>query len=87
VEVLCVIGPTPGLVTATVAHHGAVRQVPMEVARHAAGGWRARRPGGEWGARCHAVITSVLLEAGEAFCEAIPEAAPVLLDPAKLAAD
>jgi len=86
-EVICIVGITPGLVTATVSHRGAVRQIPMEIARHAAGGWRARLAGGVWGARCHAAATAVLLEAGEAFSESVPDAVPHLLEPAKLAAD
>ena len=55
---------------------GAVRQVPVEVQPHPAGGWRARLPGGTWGARCRAVTTSVLLEAGEAFPKSCPIPAP-----------
>jgi len=86
-EVICIIGSTPGMVTATVAHGGAVRQIPMEVARHTAGGWRARLPGGVWGVRCRAMATSVLLEAGDAFSETVPESCTAMLDPAKLAAD
>jgi hypothetical protein len=86
-EVICIVGTTPGLVTATVSHCGAVRQIPMEVARHAAGGWRARLAGGAWGVRCHAAATAVLLEAGEAFSECVPEPVTHLSDPAKLAAD
>jgi hypothetical protein len=68
-EVICIIGATPGPITATVTHDGNVRQLPMDVARHPAGGWQARRRGGDWGLRCHAVTTAVLLEAGEAFVE------------------
>ena len=86
-EVICIIGPLPGMVTATVAHGAAVRQIPIEVARHAAGGWRARLPGGAWGVRCHTMATSVLLEAGEAFSEGQPESCAAMLDSAKLAAD
>jgi len=86
-EVICIVGPTPGMVKATVAHRGEVRQVAMEVARHAAGGWRARLAGGAWGARCHTVNTCVLLEAGEAFVASVPETRAAALDLAKLAAD
>jgi hypothetical protein len=68
-EVLCIIGATPGPVTATVAHEGVVRQLAMDVARHPAGGWQARLRGGEWGLRCHAVTTSVLMQASEAFLD------------------
>jgi hypothetical protein len=87
VEVICIIGPTPGMVTATVSHGGAVHQIPMELARHTAGGWRARLPGGPWGVRCRAIMTSVLLEAGEAFSESLPLPATATFDLAKLAAD
>ena len=69
-EVLCIIGATPGPVTATVTHGGCVRQLAMDVARHPAGGWQARLRGGEWGLRCHAVTTSVLMQASEAFVDA-----------------
>ena len=82
-EVISIIGTTPGMVTATVTHGGAVRQVPVEVQPHPAGGWRARLPGGTWGARCRAVTTSVLLEAGEAFSEVLPDSCAATLDPAK----
>ncbi|MEJ0047722.1 MAG: hypothetical protein WDN04_17545 [Rhodospirillales bacterium] len=43
--------------------------------------------GGAWGARCHAVNTSVLLEAGEAFAADMEESLGETLDPIKLAAD
>ncbi len=86
-EVICIIGATPGRVTATVVHRGEVRQLAMEIARHEAGGWRARLAGGAWGARCHAVNTSVLLEAGEAFAADMEESLGETLDPIKLAAD
>jgi len=69
-EVLCIIGATPGPVTATLSHEGNIRQLAMDVARHPAGGWRARLRGGEWGLRCHAVTTCVLLEGAEAFQDA-----------------
>jgi hypothetical protein len=68
-DVICIIGATPGPVTATVAHAGQVKQLPMEVARHHLGGWQAKLRGGQWGLRCHAVTTAVLLEAAEAFTE------------------
>jgi hypothetical protein len=68
-EVICIIGATPGPVTATVSHAGSVRQLPMDVARHPAGGWQARLRGGEWGLRCHAVTTAVLMESSDAFVE------------------
>jgi hypothetical protein len=68
-EVICIIGATPGPITATVAHDGTVRQLAMDITRHAAGGWQARLRGGAWGLRCHAVTTAVLMEASEAFVE------------------
>jgi hypothetical protein len=82
-EVICVSGPTPGPVMVTVAHDRRVKQLAMEAARHSAGGWRARVRGGDWGVRCRAVTTAVLLEASEAFIEA-PDEAPMHLE---LAAD
>ncbi|HTZ69802.1 MAG TPA: hypothetical protein VMB71_04040 [Acetobacteraceae bacterium] len=68
-EVICILGATPGPVTATVAHEGHVRQLALDVARHPSGGWRARFRGGQWGLRCHAVTTAVLLEAAEALTQ------------------
>ena len=68
-EVICIIGATPGPITASVSHDGDVRQLAMDVARHPAGGWQARLRGGAWGLRCHAVTTAVLLEASEAFVD------------------
>ncbi len=69
-DLICITGAAPGPVTATVAHDGSVRQIAMEVARHTAGGWQVRLPGGAWGVRCHAVKTGVLLEAGALFEDA-----------------
>ncbi len=68
-EVICIIGATPGPVSATVAHDGVVRQLAIDVKRHPAGGWQARLRGGQWGLRCHAVTTAVLLEASEAWVD------------------
>ena len=68
-DILCITGATPGPVSVTVAHQGAVRQLAMEVAPHPAGGWQARQRGGAWGLRCHSVQTAALLEAAEAFDE------------------
>lgn len=65
-DILCISGVAPGPVMVSVAHCGQVRQLAMDVARHQAGGWRARRPGAPWGLRCHSVQTAVLLEAAEA---------------------
>jgi len=67
-EIICITGPTPGIVAATVSHAGAVRTIKMEIAHHPAGGWHARLLAGpEWGLRCHGVPTAILLEAAEAF--------------------
>jgi hypothetical protein len=66
-DIVCIRGSVPGPVVVTVAHGADVRQVPMEVARHPAGGWRARAPGGTFGLRCHTVNAAVLLEAAEAY--------------------
>ncbi len=76
-ELICIQGAAPGRITATVAHGGDVRQLPMEVVAHEAGGWKARSPGGSWGLRCHAVATAILMEASEVFAGAalVPEAA------------
>jgi hypothetical protein len=72
-EIICIEGLPPGPVTTTVSHGGRVQQISMEVGRHPAGGWRARLAGRqEWGPRCHAVSTAVLLEASEQFVEAEP---------------
>ncbi len=68
-EVICITGTTPGPITATMSHEGRVKQVPMDIARHPAGGWRARLHGAAWGLRCHAVTTAVLMEASEAFLD------------------
>jgi hypothetical protein len=68
-DIICITGAAPGLVSVTVSHQGQVRQLPMEVERHQAGGWRARHRDGVWGLRCHSVNTAVLLEAAEAFVE------------------
>jgi hypothetical protein len=68
-DILCITGATPGPISVTVTHQGAVRQLAMEVGPHPAGGWHARHRGGAWGLRCHSVQTAVLLEAAEAFVE------------------
>jgi hypothetical protein len=67
-DIMCITGPVPGVITATVSHAGDVRQIKLEVARHPAGGWHARLLTGQaWGLRCHAVPTAILLEAAEVF--------------------
>jgi hypothetical protein len=54
-----------------------VRQVPMNVQLHPAGGWHIQQADGSFGPRCHAVPAAILLQASEAFA---PE-------PMELAAD
>ena len=66
-ELICIQGQTPGHIVATLAHQLHVRQVPMTIATHPAGGWHVRQQDGAYGPRCRAVATAVLLEAGEAF--------------------
>ena len=69
-EIVCIIGPAPGIVTATISHRGDIRSAKMELARHPSGGWHARRlDSASWGLRCHAVPTAVLLEAAEIFTD------------------
>lgn len=69
-EIICIQGAAPGRLVATLSHGTKVRQLPMTVARHPAGGWHVEQTGGGFGPRCHAVATAVLLEASEAFiCE------------------
>ena len=68
-DIICITGATPGPVSVTVTHKGAVRQVAMDIAAHPVGGWQARHRGGAWGLRCHSVQTAVLLEAAEAFVD------------------
>jgi hypothetical protein len=70
VEIVCISGPVPGVVTATVSHLGAIRTVKMEVAAHPSGGWHARLlAGSSWGLRCHSVPTAIMLEAAEVFVD------------------
>ena len=65
-EIICIQGTAPGRIVATLSHGTKVRQLPMTVTRHPAGGWQVESAGGS-GPRCHAVTTAVLLEASEAF--------------------
>ncbi len=65
-EIICIQGTAPGRIVATLSHGTKVRQLPMTVARHPAGGWQVEA-GGAFGPRCHAVATAVLLEASESF--------------------
>lgn len=69
-EIVCIEGSAPGSIVATLAHHTRVRQIPMVVARHPAGGWHVAGREGAFGPRCHAVATAVLLEAADLFVEA-----------------
>ena len=72
-EVVSIEGHAPGDIVATLSHGTRVRQVPMSLAIHPAGGWQIRQADGGFGPRCHAVSTAVLLEASEAFDEAALE--------------
>lgn len=72
-ELICIEGHAPGPIVATLTHQLHVRQLPMTVAVHPAGGWYVLQRDGECGPRCRAVATAVLLEAGEAFAVAEPE--------------
>ena len=69
-DILCITGPVPGVVVATVSHKADIRSLTLEVDRHPAGGWHARRLAAPvWGLRCHSVPTAVLLESAEAFAD------------------
>ena len=72
-EIVCIQGTAPGPIVATLAHQTLIRQIPMVVARHPAGGWHVACAHGDFGPRCHAVSTAVLLEASDAFVAAEPE--------------
>jgi hypothetical protein len=67
VEIICLQGEAPGPIVAVLSHGAQLRQVPMTVLRHPAGGWRVAQRGGGFGPRCHAVPTAVLLEASGMF--------------------
>ena len=66
-DIICIQGSAPGRLVATVSHGARVRQMPVNVLRHPAGGWRVQQTDGSFGPRCHAVGMAVLLEAGEVF--------------------
>jgi hypothetical protein len=69
-NIICITGPVPGIVTATVSHQDDVRAVVLEVAPHPAGGWHARLlNSAAWGLRCHTVPTAIMLEAAEVFAD------------------
>ena len=71
-DIVCINGAVPGVVSATISHRGEVRTVQMDVDRHPAGGWHARLLTSQsWGLRCHAVPTAILLEAAEIFADEI----------------
>ena len=70
-EILCITGPVPGVVLATISHGRDVRSVKLEIGQHPAGGWHARALAApRWGVRCHRVPPPVLLEAAELFTDA-----------------
>jgi topoisomerase IA-like protein len=70
-EVLCIQGSAPGHIVATLSHAAQIRQLPMVVASHPAGGWQIALPNGEFGPRCRSVQTAILMEASEAFSESV----------------
>jgi hypothetical protein len=74
-EIIAIQGSAPGRIVATLSHATRVRQLPMIIARHPAGGWHVVLPHGGFGPRCHAVATAVLLEASDAFVMAEAELA------------
>ena len=69
-DILCIQGSAPGRLVATVSHGAQIRQLPVNVLRHPAGGWHVQQNDGSFGPRCHAVGVAVLLEAGEEMAEA-----------------
>ena len=69
-EIICIQGAAPGRIVATLTHGATVRQLPMTVLRHPAGGWQVEAQDGGFGPRCHAVFTAILLEASESFVAA-----------------
>ena len=68
-EIISIQGHAPGRIVATLSHGIQVRQLPMNLAAHPAGGWQIRQADGGFGPRCHAVSAAVLLEAAEAFAD------------------
>ena len=72
-QIVSIHGQAPGPIVATLSHGTRVRQIPMHLAAHPAGGWQIRHADGGFGPRCHAVSAAVLLEASEMFADAIPE--------------
>ena len=66
-EIICIQGAAPGRLVATLSHGTNVRQMPMTVEQHPAGGWHVLQVDGGYGPRCRAVTTAVLLEASDAF--------------------
>lgn len=71
-QIVSIHGHAPGRIVATLSHGTRIRQLPMQVALHPAGGWQIRYADGQLGPRCHAVSAAVLLEASEAFAECAP---------------
>jgi len=66
-ELICIQGAAPGRVVATLSHAARIHQIPMEIARHPAGGWHVALPDGGYGPRCHGVAAAILMEASEAI--------------------
>ena len=72
-QIVSIQGQAPGRIVATLSHGTRVRQIPMHLAAHPAGGWQIRHADGGLGPRCHAVSAAVLLEGSEIFAEPAPE--------------
>ncbi len=66
-ELICIQGSVPGAVVATLSHKANIRQIPMTIAPHPAGGWHVALSGGEFGPRCRDVAAAILMEASESF--------------------
>lgn len=72
-ELMCIQGAAPGPIVATLSHGAQIRQVPMVVARHPAGGWQIALQDGGFGPRCRSVATAILMEASEVFANSAQE--------------
>ncbi len=68
-ELICIQGAAPGAVIATLSHGPCVRQIPITIARHPAGGWRVALPEGGFGPRCRDVTAAILMQASESFAD------------------
>ncbi len=66
-ELICIQGSAPGDLLATLSHESRIRQIPMTITQHPAGGWRVALPEGGFGPRCRDVAAAILMEACESF--------------------